>query len=92
MISLEQLKVYLGIDGGDSDAVLSGFLRSAKHIVEKVLRKDLNEFETKPEIINTAIQFICWQLYFHRNTGELNMGEIEKIVRLMLSDLREDAF
>ena len=92
MISLEQLKVYLGIDGGDSDAVLSGFLRSAKHIVEKVLRKDLNEFETKPEIINTAIQFICWQLYFHRNTGELNMSEIEKIVRLMLSDLREDAF
>ena len=92
MLSLEQLKVYLGIDGGDSDAVLSGFLRSAKHIVEKVLRKDLNEFETKPEIINTAIQFICWQLYFHRNTGELNMGEIEKIVRLMLSDLREDAF
>ena len=92
MLSLEQLKVYLGIDGGDSDAVLSSFLRSAKHIVEKVLRKDLNEFETNPEIINTAIQFICWQLYFHRNTGELNMGEIEKIVRLMLSDLREDAF
>ena len=92
MISLEQLKNYLGIDGGDCDAILSGFLRSAKHIVEKVLRKDLNEMESKPEIINTAIQYICWQMYFHRNAGDLNMREIERTVALMLSDLREAGF
>ena len=92
MISVEQLKTYLGVDGEECDALLSGFLRSARHIVEKVLRQDLNEMEQKPEIINTSIQFICWQLYFHRNQGDFNMLEIEKTVALMLSDLRKEAF
>ena len=92
MISLDQLKTYLGLDGGECDALLSGFLRSAKHIVEKVLRKDLNEIEQKPEIINTAIQYICWQMYFHRDAGDFNMRGIEMTVALMLSDLRESGF
>jgi hypothetical protein len=48
--------------------------------------------ESKPEIINTAIQYICWQMYFHRDAGDFKMGEVEKTVALMLSDLRESKF
>lgn len=92
MISIEQLKNYLGVDGEEQNTLLSGFLRSAKHIVEKVLRQDLGEMANQPEIINTAVQFICWQMYFHRDSGEFNMREIEKTVALMLSDLRKEAF
>ena len=92
MVSLEQLKVYLGIDGEETDALLSDFLKSARHIVEKVLRRDIKEIEGGPEIIKTAIYFICWQLYFHRNQSDFNMLEIEKTVALMLSDLRDSVF
>ena len=92
MLSIEQLKIYLGIDGGEQDTLLSGFLKSARHIIEKVLRKDIASMESRPEIINTAIQYICWQMYFHRNAGDFNMKEIEKTVALMLSDLREAGF
>lgn len=92
MIGLEQLKTYLGIDGEEQNMLLSSLLRSAKHTVEKVLRKNLGSMESCPEIINTAVQFICWQMYFHRDAESFNMREIEKTVALMLSDLRESGF
>lgn len=92
MINLEQLKNYLGVDGGEQDSLLSSFLRSAKYTVEKVLRQSISDLETQPEIINTAVQYICWQLYFHRDATELKMNEIEKTVAVMLSDLRKEAF
>jgi hypothetical protein len=92
VITLGKLKTYLGIDGGEQDALLSGFLESAKHIVEKVLRGSLDEMEVMPEIVGTAILFICWQMYFHRNSGDFNMREIELTAALMLSDLRKEAF
>lgn len=91
MVNLEQLKIYLGIDGEEQTLLLASFLKTAKHIVEKVLRAELDGIEYKP-IIDTAIEYICWQLYFHRDGGDLKMPEIEKTVAIMLSDLREDRF
>ena len=89
-VTLGETKTYLGIDGEDYDKILSVFLESANHTVEKVLRKPLSD--DTPEIVNTAVMYIVWQLYFHRDEDEFKMSETEKTVALMLSDLREAEF
>ena len=89
-LTIGEIKTYLGIDGEDYDKILSVFLESANHTVEKILRKPISE--DTPEIIKTAIMYIVWQLYFHRDEGEFKMSETEKTVALMLSDLRETEF
>lgn len=89
-VSLGELKMYLGIDGEEQNALLSVFNESAEHIVEKVLRKPITE-ET-PEIVKTAILYIVWQLYFHRDDAEFKAAETESTVAVMLSDVRRQEF
>lgn len=89
-ISLGEIKTYLGIDGEDYNKILSVFLDTAEHTVEKVLRQPITD-ET-PDIVKTAIMYIVWQLYFHRDEGEFKISEVEKTVALMLSDLRVKEF
>ena len=89
-VTLGEVKTYLGIDGEEYDKILSVFLESANHTVEKILRKPISE--DTPEIVKTAIMYIVWQLYFHRDEDEFKMSETEKTVALMLSDLREAGF
>ncbi len=89
-VTLGEVKTYLGIDGEDYDKILSVFLKSANHTVEKVMRKPLTE--DTPEIVKTAVMYIVWQLYFHRDENEFKMSDTEKTVALMLSDLREAEF
>lgn len=90
MIPIGEIKSYLGIDGEEQNMLLSSFQESAKHIIEKALRKKIPE--NPPAIIKTAMLYIIWQLYFHRDDNELKMIEIEKTVALMLSDIREMGF
>ena len=89
-VSLGEIKAYLGIDGEDYNKILSVFLDAAEHTVEKVLRQPITD-ET-PDIVKTAIMYIVWQLYFHRDEGEFKISEVEKTVALMLSDLRVKEF
>ena len=89
-VTLGEVKTYLGIDGEDYDKILSVFLESANHTVEKVLRRHITE-EDLP-VVKTAIMYIVWQLYFHRDEQEFKMSEIEQTVAIMLSDIRGTGF
>jgi hypothetical protein len=88
--SLSEVKAYLGLDGDEQNPFLALLISSAEHLVEKVLRRPLDE--KTPEIVKTAILYTVWQMYFHRDNGEFNMAEIEKTVAIMLSDLRVNKF
>lgn len=85
-----EVKRYLGLDGGEQDALLAVFLASAEHTVEKVLREPITE--QTPEIAKTAVLYVAWQLYFHRDDGEFKANEVENTVAIMLSDLRRNKF
>lgn len=89
-VTIGETKRYLGLDGEEQDALLASFLKTAEHIVEKVLRQPIDK--KTPEIVKTAVLYIVWQLYFHRDDSEFNASDIEATVAVMLSDLRKSKF
>lgn len=88
-ITLTEIKRFLGLDGMEQDTLLVVFLNTAIQVCEKVLRYPIEE-EEAPEIIRTAILYIVWQLYFHRD--DFKISEVENTVAIMLSDLRDTRF
>lgn len=89
-VSIGEIKTYLGLDGEEQNKLLAVLLSSAEHTVEKVLRKRITE-ET-PEVAKTAILFLVWQLYFHRDDAEFKIASLESTVAVMLSDIRRKEF
>jgi hypothetical protein len=89
-VTIGEIKTYLGIDGEDYDKILSVFLDTAVHTVEKVLRRNITE-DMSP-VVKTAIMYIVWQLYFHRDEQEFKINEVEQTVAIMLSDIRKAEF
>lgn len=89
-VTVSEAKRYLGLDGEEQDKLLASLLATAEHIVEKVLREPITE--QTPEIAKTAIMYIVWQLYFHRDNDEFKASQLESTVAIMLSDLRNLKF
>lgn len=88
--TIGEIKQYLGLDGVEQDKLLAVFLSSAEHLVEKVLRKPIDE--STPVIVKTAILFTVWQFYFHRDNIEFDTANLETTLAVMLSDLRGKQF
>ena len=89
-VTVAEAKRYLGLDGGEQDALLAVLISSAEHTVEKVLRQPIPK--SSPEIVKAAILFIVWQLYFNRDNAEFKAADIETKIAVMLSDLRKPKF
>jgi hypothetical protein len=89
-VTVADAKRYLGLDGVEQDALLAVFLRTAEHTVEKVLREPITK--KTPEIVKTAVLYLVWQYYFHRDNSEFKASDIESTVAVMLSDLRKPKF
>lgn len=89
-VTIAEAKRYLGLDGGEQDALLAAFLTAAEHTVEKVLREPITK--RTPEIAKTAILYVVWQYYFHRDDAEFKASEVEQTVAIMLSDIRRAKF
>ena len=85
-----EVKRYLGLDGEEQNTLLEGFISAAKDTVEKVLRYKL--CDDMPAIVNTAVKYYIWQLYFHRDGGEFDAAKIENTIAVMLSGIRKTAF
>lgn len=90
MPTIKELKTYLGIDGNCSNSLLANFLKTAKEMVEKILRYPISELEPTPSVINESLRFAVAYLYTNRETA--NIGELEKTLSAMLSALRKVEF
>lgn len=51
MLSLEEVKLYLRIDGDEEDTLIASFLDTAQELCEGILRFPLSEFEKLPETV-----------------------------------------
>ena len=90
MPTVEDIKLYLGIDGTWLDSLLADFINLAKDIIEKVLRYPLAEFETIPPTVKECAKFIVSAYY--NNREKTNTNEIERSVALLLSEYRRKEF
>ena len=90
MPTIEEIKLYLGIDGGWLDPLLADLLKLAQGIIEKVLRYPISELQEVPATIKETAKFIVSAYY--NNRENTNAREIENSVALLLSEYRRKGF
>jgi len=91
IVTLKQMKDYLGIDGDALNELIKGFIGLAKEIVEKTLRFPLANFEDGiPPSVNEAIKFIVASYYTNRE--QTDVARVEATAGLMLSHVRQAKF
>lgn len=90
MPTIEEMKLYLGIDGDWLDPLIADLINLSQEIIEKVLRYQLAEFEQVPQTIKETAKLIISEYY--NNKENVNVGEIENSVALLLSEYRKVDF
>ena len=95
VVSLEEAKLYLSIDGDEEDELITNFILTAREICEDILRYPLSEFDEIPAAVRQAVLYCVANMYEKREGSHYYLknegGGIEetvKVMKLMLSNLR----
>lgn len=96
MLTLQETKAFLRLDGDDEDALVSSLIVTAKELTEDVLRRKLTEFKEIPEPVHQAMLIVVATLYEERQVAKDKSGvdikETLDLVRRMLFAYRREAF
>lgn len=96
MVTLEEAKNFLRVDGDDDECLIGSLIMTAKELTEEVLRKSIDELEPLPETIRQAMLIIVGTLYESRQISKdkvgLDIKETLDLVKRMLFAYREDKF
>ena len=96
MLTLQETKDFLRLDGDDEDALVSSLIITAKELIEEVLRRKLTEFKEVPETVHQAMLIVVATLYEERQVAKDKSGvdikETLDLVRRMLFAYRKGAF
>jgi len=90
IVSLEEAKQYLRVDGDEEDTLITNFILSAQEICEDVLRIQLSELDPIPEVIKQAILYTVAQFYELRENTDIQ--KIIEMVRRLLFAYRKEAW
>jgi len=90
MPTIEELKIYIGIDGSHLDSLLADFLNTAKELVEKVLRAPVETYNPTPATIKEALKYAVAFLYTGRESA--NIAQLEQMLASMLGAIRKQVF
>lgn len=99
IVTLEEVKLYLRIDGDEEDALIADSIRAAKEICEKILRYPLSEFEEVPAVVRQALLYCTANLYekregthyYLKNEGG-GISETVKVMKLIMGDLIKESW
>lgn len=88
MLSLEEVKLYLRIDGDEEDALVASFLDTAQELCEGVLRYPLTEFDKLPETVKQALLYAVAAMYEKREGAGIK-ETLDILKRLLFAYRRE---
>ena len=88
VVSLEDIKLYLRVDGDEEDTLISNFIKVSEDLVEGILRYPLSEFEVVPDIIKQAIMYSVANMYEKRE--DYDAKEVIDIMTKLLFSYRKD--
>jgi len=90
VISLEEVKEYLRVDGESEDALITSFICSAQEMCEGILRYPLSELEVVPETIKQAI---CYGVAcFYEQREKVDTKEILEMMKNLLFSYRKEGW
>ncbi|AOR22728.1 head-tail connector protein [Clostridium taeniosporum] len=88
VVTLEEIKLYLRVDGDEENTLITKFILTAEELCEDILRYKLTEFETIPEAVRQAILYAVANMYEMRETFDVK-SVIESMTRLLFCYRRE---
>ena len=96
MLTLQETKVFLRVDGDEDDTLISSLIITAQVLTEDILRRPLSEFGELPDPIKQAMLIIIGTLYEERQVSKDKAGvdikETLDLVRQMLFGYRRAQF
>ena len=96
MLTLQEAKEFLRVDGDDEDALISSLLVTAKDLTEDVMRRKLSDFKELPEPVRQAMLILVATLYEERQVSKgktgVSVADTLDLVRRMLFAYRKGAF
>ena len=90
IISLEEAKLFLRVDSGEEDTLITNFIIVAEDICQGIIRYELTEFENIPECIKQSILYAVVNMYEQRENFDVK-NVIETMTRLLFS-YRKDSW
>ena len=99
MLSLEEVKLYLRVDGDEEDILITSFIETAVEICEDILRFPISQFEEVPPVVRQAILYCVANLYekregtyYYLKNESGGISETINVMKLMLGNLREESW
>lgn len=90
VISLDEVKVYLRVDGESEDVLIISFICSVEEICEGILRYPLAELEVVPESIKQAI---CYGVAcFYEQREKVDAKEVLEVMKNLLFSYRREGW
>ena len=88
LVTLEETKEYLRIDGDYDDGLISGLIARAQSIILAILRKEEQDLAGDEPQLKTAVFYAVASLYEHRE--EADHKGLVLTLRALLAGLRID--
>lgn len=88
VVSLEDVKLYLRVDGDDEDTLIVTFINVSEDLVEGILRYPLSEFEVVPDIVKQVVMYSVANMYEKRE--DYDSKEVIDIMTKLLFSYRKD--
>ena len=96
MLTLQETKEFLRVDGDEEDALISSLILTAKDSTEDVMRRKLSDFDELPETVRQAMLILVATLYEERQVSKgktgVSVADTLDLVRRMLFAYRKGAF
>ena len=90
IVTLEEVKIYLRVNGDDEDTLITNFICTAEEICQDVLRIQLTEFNPIPEVVKQSVLYIVAQFYESREN--IDMQKVIEMVRRLLFAYRKEVW
>ena len=90
LVTLEETKQYLRIDGDYDDELIKGLMSTANDLCLAILRQEESELDKDNPRLRTAIFYAVTYLYEHRD--EADHRGLALTLRDLLTGLRREVF
>jgi len=90
IVTLEEAKLYLKVDGDEDDTLISDCINAAEELCEDILRFPLTEFAEVPDTVKQAVFYAIGNLYEQRET--LDMKAMIDLLKRLLFAYRKDGW
>ncbi|HHX63234.1 MAG TPA: phage gp6-like head-tail connector protein [Epulopiscium sp.] len=90
VVTLEEVKLYLRIDGDEENTLITHFILASQELCEGILRYPLSEVGEIPETIKQAILYATGCFYEQREA--VDTKEVIEIMRNLLFAHRKESW